>query len=300
MASYDLLVVGEGMSGLMCAQYAAAAGLRVATFEGACYGGLVANIAALEDFDETVSGIDLATRLTETNAQAGVQSHAGQVAAVSGREGAFSVESEAGAHRGRLVVIASGATLSHLGVPGEERLAYRGVSQCADCDGPMFRGRKVVIVGGGDSAFQAAATLSEQADGVTILVRGDRPRASEARVRAALAHSRISVRFGAKVTEVLGEEAVRGVALDVAGGTEHLACDGVFIYVGTTPNVAAVPPAVARAASGHIITDAVFETSQRGVFAIGAVRSGYLGQVTDARNEARQVTAEIVRRLSPR
>lgn len=286
------------MSGLMCAQYAAAAGLRVATFEGACYGGLAVNIAVLEDFDEAISGVDLATRLTESNAQAGVDSHAGQISTVSGHEGAFSVRSDAGDHEGRMVVIASGATLSHLGVPGEERLAYRGVSQCADCDGPMFRGRDVVVVGDGDSAFQAAATLSEQANGVTILIRGDRPRAKQKRVEATLARSGISMRSGVVVTEILGEESVEGVMLDVAGGIERLACDGVFVYVGIAPNAAMLPPTVARSASGHVITDTALETSQRGVFAVGAVRQGYLGQVTDARDEAQRVASEVVRRLS--
>src|SRR5690606_10025538 len=120
-----------------------------ATTEGNLFGGLVINVAELEGYDEPGSGVDVASALMEANAAAGVENLGANVTAITPLDGSIRVSTESGDHEARAVVIASGARLKKLGVPGEEEFDHRGVSQCADCDGPMFQGEHVVVVGGG-------------------------------------------------------------------------------------------------------------------------------------------------------
>src|SRR5262245_23976412 len=154
MAAYDLIVIGEGISGLTCANEAARSGLKVATFEANLFGGLVINVNELDGYppDRETSGADLASGLMEANAGLNIASVQEAVTAVTPANGGFRI----GGHTARQVVAASGARMKKLGVPGEAEFEGRGVSQCADCDGPMFQNEEVAVVGGGDSALQEA------------------------------------------------------------------------------------------------------------------------------------------------
>jgi thioredoxin reductase (NADPH) len=297
MSSYDVLIIGEGISGLMCAGYAAAEGLRVATIEANSFGGLTTNVTRLEDFEEAISGIDLASRLMEANVAAGVESIAASVTSVRGKRGEFLTETEGDAYGSRMVIAASGARMAQLNVSGEERLSYHGVSQCADCDGPMFQGQHVVVVGDGDSAFQAASTLAEFAARVTVVMRGDQPRAAPERVRRALAHSHVTLRVNSSIVKVVGDDVATAVRFE-SPRNEELACDGVFVYVGLIPNSEFAPPAVRRSPTGHLLTNASLETDLPGFFAIGAVRQGNAGQLLDAKNDARLAAKSAVQMLS--
>src|SRR5262245_40603759 len=176
-AVYDLIVIGEGIAGLTCASHAASLGLRTATTEGNIFGGLVINVAELEGYEGGGSGVDLASTLMEANANAGVENLGATANAIEAAGNVIKVRTDGGEHTARAAVIGSGARLNKLDVPGEEAFDHRGVSQCADCDGPMFQGEHVVVVGGGDSAFQEAAALAHYVDKVTILMRGAQPRA---------------------------------------------------------------------------------------------------------------------------
>ena len=149
MASYDLLVIGEGIAGLTCANHAASKGLKVATFEANLFGGLVINIGELEGYpeDRQTSGAEFASELMEKNGSLNVESVQEPVTAVSPATGGFEVKTGGGRHTAKQVVVASGARLRKLGVPGEAEYEGRGVSQCADCDGPMFQNEEVAVVG---------------------------------------------------------------------------------------------------------------------------------------------------------
>jgi thioredoxin reductase (NADPH) len=295
VADFDLIVIGEGMSGLMCASSAAAAGLRVGSFEGSCYGGMALNVGQLEDFEEITSGIDLATRLMEANAAAGVESMASAVSRIDGEVGSFSVHSDLGTRTARAIVLATGGAPAQLGVPGEDRLTYHGVSHCADCDGPIFTNQRVVVVGGGDSAFQAAATLARFARQVTVLVREEQPSASPTRVRKALSDSRVTLTCRSTVTEIVGDDVVTGALVETEGNRMVTECAGIFTYIGQVPNSGLAPAAVTRDSLGYLHTDAQLQTNVPGVFAIGAVRRGFKGQIADAKLEAQRVVAEVVR-----
>lgn len=297
--AFDLIVIGEGMTGLACARHAASLGLKTATTEGNLFGGLVINVAELEGYDEAGSGVDVASALMEANADAGVENLGATVTGIEPADGSLRVKTEGGDYTARAVVIASGASMRKLGVPGEEEFDHRGVSQCADCDGPMFQGEHVVVVGGGDAAFQEAIALSRYVGQVTILVRGTKPRAHAELVEKATALSNVAVRFGLTVREILGSQTVEGIQVASASGdVSRIDCAGVFVFVGLEPNAAFVPSGVVRAASGAIETDESLQTGVPRLFAAGAVRAGYSGKLVDAVREARQAAESAARAIA--
>ena len=296
LSAYDLIVVGEGIAGLSCASHAASLGLRTATTEGNLFGGLVINIAELEGYEGGGSGVDLASSLMEANANAGIENLGATVNAIEPAGTLIKVRTDAGEHTARAVVIASGARLNKLNVPGEEAFDHRGVSQCADCDGPMFQGEHVVVVGGGDSAFQEATALANYVDKVTILMRGAQPRARASLVEHVRELGKVSITPNTSVTAIHGGDTVDGITVRSAGVEQRMDCAGVFVFVGLTPNSECAPAGVVRNAQGAIETDASYCTAVPNVFAVGAVRAGYSGRLDDAVKEAR-AAAETASRV---
>jgi thioredoxin reductase (NADPH) len=295
---FDVIVIGQGYAGLTAAKLAAERGLRVANCEGECMGGLILNINELEPSPsgQELSGVDLASTLALSNAESGVTPISDTVTAVEqGEEGLWIVRTEEEAYSARNVILASGAKLRKLGVPGEEEYFGQGVSECADCDGPMYGGKDTVVVGGGDSAFQEALKLAEFADKVTIVMRGAVPRARKDLVERAKGNAKIAHRTHSSVTEVIGspENGVEGIRIQSGAGEEVMPCAGVFIFIGLEPNAAFVQADVRRDASNAIITTEAGATGPEGLWAIGAVRSGFGGMLTDAEADAVRALAAL-------
>ena len=295
---YDVLVIGGGLAGLTAARHAAQRGFSVASLDdGGHMGGLVMNVSRIDGYPTKgeVSGVDLAAAQLEALLERGVEIIPESATGLALDGDIKVVTTDGGAHRARNLVLASGARLRSLGVPGEEPLRGRGVSQCADCDAGFFAGQDVVVVGGGDAALQEALHLADYVDGITLITRGDALRARPDYVAQATANPNFALRLSTAVLDVLGSDEVEGIRVAPAAGgeSEDIACSGVFIFVGLEPNTGYLPDTIERDAAGRVVTDANYQTSVPGIYAVGAIRAGYSGQLADAVDEAASAAARI-------
>lgn len=284
--THDVIVVGAGLAGLTAAQHARLRGAEVLSLEGELHGGLVVNVGRLDGYPAAaaVSGVELTARLVEENAELGVDMRLEPATGLA-LEGALKVVTTAsGQYRAPRLILATGASLRQLGVPGEAELLGRGVSQCAYCDAGFFRGEDVVVVGGGDAALQEALHLAEHCRSVTLVHRRNRLKARRHYVARAADHAAFRFRWESTVEGIVGEAGVTAVRLRnlASGATDELPCTGVFVFVGLQPNVALLPAEVALDATGAVQVDATLQSSVPGLYAVGAVRAGYGGRLTQA------------------
>ena len=299
MQSFDVIVVGQGYAGLTAAGLAMQRGLRTANFEAQLFGGLIIKMNELDPVPAGAehSGAELASNLAMSNMDGGVESLSEAVIGMErADDGTWTVRTDSGSYTARNVVIASGARLRKLGIPGETEFFGQGVSECADCDGPMFSNMETVIVGGGDSAFQEALALSQFASKVTMVMRGDSPRARADLVEQAAANPKVTRLTRTRLVAIEGApgKGVEAVRIETDGqGETTLATSGVFVFIGLEPNTAFLPDGLARDEAGALITSDQCATALPGLWAIGAVRSGYGGMLTDAASDAELVIAAL-------
>jgi thioredoxin reductase (NADPH) len=291
-----VIVIGEGVAGLTAANALAQSGLKAATFEAQLFGGLVINVNELDPSpdDRTVGGAEFASELMQSNGDLGVSSIAEAVTAIEATGASKRVTTSGGNYSARHVVIASGARLKKLGVPGEAEFEGRGVSQCADCDGPMYQNETVIVIGGGDSALQEALVLSRYCGRVQLVHRGSKFRARAHFVEQVRQNAKITTVWNAQLADIAGSKMVERARIRHGDGrSEDIACAGVFAYIGLEPNVDFLAAEYARDAAGFLTTSDRLETSVPGVWAIGAVRSGYGGLLSDAIHDARDVATAV-------
>jgi thioredoxin reductase (NADPH) len=294
--TYDVIVIGEGVSGLAAAGALAEAGLKVATMEAQLFGGLVINVNELEPVPagHPASGAELAAELMQKNAERDVTSIQEAATALRDLGATKEVVTDSGTYTARRVIVASGARLKKLGVPGEAEFEGRGVSQCADCDGPMYQNEDAIVVGGGDSAFQEALVLARYCRRVFLIHHGDSFKAASHFVDQVKANGKITIMRKATVDAIAGDKMVeRARVRHTDGRAEELPCAGVFAYIGLEPNTAFLPQDVNRDTAGFLRTNDSLETTLPGTFAVGAVRSGFGGTLMDAMNDARKVTGVV-------
>jgi thioredoxin reductase (NADPH) len=251
------------------------------------YGGQVATVHEVDGIPVPghFSGQDLAVHLLDGLRKTGVQVVETGVASLETGTRLTLTDQEGRAHHPEAVVIASGASLKKLGVPGEEEFTGRGVSRCATCDGGFFRGEDVVVVGGGDAAAQEALVLAKTSRRVIMVCRSPM-RARRDYVDRLAARDNVSFVWDSEVAAVLGETGVTGVRLRNVrdGASSELACAGLFPFIGAAPNTEFVPKAL-LAETGHVRTNGDLATADPRVFAVGAARAGYGGALVQAMAE---------------
>lgn len=297
----EIAVIGGGLAGLAAARHAARLGRLVTLFEGSgMYGGQVATVDEVDGLAAPghFSGQDVAIHLLEEVQKAGVHVVEAPVAKVTAGEKLAITDEEGRTYRPEAIIVASGASLRKLGVPGEEELAGRGVSRCATCDGGFFRDQDVAVIGGGDAAVTEALVLARLCREVVMVCRSP---LKAKRVYVDRLDARENVRFvwDSEVAEIVGEDEVTGLRLrNVKDGTvSDLACVGVFPFIGVEPNTGFMP-ATFRTKRGHIKADDGGNTSDRRIFAAGAVRAGYGGNVMQAMSEGVSAAEAAVRLLA--
>lgn len=290
MTQYDIVIIGAGVAGLTAAATAARLGSNTLVIDSMGVGGQVMTvdrIANFPGFPEPVSGIELGPLLQEQAEVFGAEMRLATVTGVTGSAGGLTVSCDDGDVSCRAVIVAAGSSRRKLGLPGEEALEGRGVSHCASCDGPLLRGRTAVVVGGGDSAFDEAAVLSDYAGTVILAYRSGTPRAQRRAVAEAEARDNIVQKPNTTVEALEGESGLTAVRLrdTASGAVETVPADGVFFYVGLDPNTAFLGGLLELDADGRIATDGNLESSHPKIFAAGDIRSGAASLLSAAAGE---------------
>ena len=284
---YEVLIIGAGPAGMTAAIYAARAGYKTALVEHGIPGGQAATTDMIENypgFPEGISGPELMLKFFEQTQTFGVEVIYEQVmsAELSGEIKKVTTENQT--IEAKVVIIASGAKPKTLGVSNEGRLRGRGVSYCATCDGFFFKDQPVAVVGGGDTAVEEAMYLTKMCSSVTLIHRRDALRANRTAQNRALNNEKLHILYDTVVDDIIGEDKVTQLSLKNVKTEEISTLDvnGVFIFVGYSPNGSFLPDDLAVDSHGYIITNEEMETNLPGVFAIGDVRQKKLRQVTTA------------------
>jgi thioredoxin reductase (NADPH) len=291
---WDILIVGGGPAGLTAGLYAARDAMKTLLIEKLVAGGQAATTEWVENypgFSDGISGPELSQKMEEHALRFGLKilhEEAQELKIVEGSQRSFQVRTDRETHRAMAVILALGADYARIGVPGEDDFRGKGVSYCATCDGPFFRGQEVIVVGGGDSAVEEATYLTKLASKVTVVHRRDRLRASPIIQQRAFANPQMDFVWNAVVDAIEGgAQGVEGIRLrDVkTGRTWARPCSGVFVFVGTVPNTQFLKGIVDMNEGGYIISDDDMRTSVEGIFACGDARKKLLRQVVTACGE---------------
>ena len=273
----EVIIIGGGPAGYTAALYAARANLNPLVIEGYTWGGQLMITSEVENypgFPDGINGPELMQAFRQQAERFGSEFVTENVTAVDFSEAPFRVYVEDDEYRAHTVIVATGASARQLGLPSERDLQGRGVTYCATCDGAFYRDRKVLVVGGGDSAMEEALFLTRFASEVVVVHRRDDFRASQIMVDRARAHPKVRFTTNAVVEEVLGEGKLTAVRLrnTVTGETWDEPADGLFVAIGHDPNTQIFLDQLDHDEAGYLVTrTGSTETNVHGVFAVGDV-----------------------------
>ncbi|MGI5991919.1 MAG: thioredoxin-disulfide reductase [Methanosarcina sp.] len=285
---YDLIIVGGGPAGLTAGIYAVRFGLNTIILEKSEISGQIALADVVENYPgfPEISGLELMEKYKSHAQEIGVETKITEVLSIRDEGKKKIVSTDSGEFESKAVIIATGANPKHLNVPGEKEFISKGVSYCAICDGPFFKNKTVVVVGGGNSAIADALLLSKIAKKVYLIHRRDKLRAVKILQDRAFEATNIEFILNACILEIIGNtEGIRRVKKIVvkdlkSGELQELATDGVFIYIGIHPNTEIID--VEKNEEGFIRTDRFLETSKKGIYAAGDCRDTPLWQLVAA------------------
>jgi len=288
---YDLIIVGGGPGGLSAGIYAMRAALKTVLIEKGLPGGQMNLTESVENYPgfEKISGFDLSQKFLQHAQGYGLEVRQQEVAEVEPGLEFHSVRLANGdLLNGHAVILATGGSPRKLNIPGELEYHGRGVSYCATCDGFFFRGKNVVVVGGGDTALEEAIYLAKITRLVHLVHRRDALRGGRILQQRVMAEANIEILWNTIATEIMAnDQGVRGVTLQdkQTGILRELPVDGVFIFIGFLPNNQLVPEGIRMDHDGYVMTDEKCETNLAGIFVIGDLRQKYARQIVTAAAE---------------
>lgn len=284
---YDVIIIGAGPAGMTAAVYASRANMSTLMIERGVPGGQMTNTEEIENYPgyDSILGPELSNKMFEHAKKFGAEYAYGDIKQIIDDEEYKTVDAGTKQYKARSIIIATGAQFKKLGVPGESEFGGRGVSYCAVCDGAFFKGRELVVVGGGDSAVEEGVYLTRFASKVTIVHRRDKLRAQKILQQRAFENEKIDFIWNHTVKEIHGKDGkVNAVTLvnTVTGEEKEFKTDGVFVYIGMVPLTKPFENLNITNEAGYIVTNELMETSVPGVFAAGDVREKNLRQIVTA------------------
>ena len=299
---YDILIIGSGPTGYTAAIYAARAELSVMVLQGYQTGGQLMQTSEVENypgFEEGILGPELMEKLEKQALRFGAELLPEDVISVDFSIRPFTVRTDTSAYRSQAVIVATGASAKWLGLPKEKHLQGRGVTACATCDGFFFKGKDVIVVGGGDTAMEEALFLTRYVNQVTLVHRRNTLRASKIMQERARNHPKIKFALESEVVDILGDENVKGAVLrnTTTGQETSIAVEGIFVAIGHKPNTDLFKGIIDLDEAGYIVPVEHTMTNIPGVFAAGDVTDHRYRQAVTAAGDGCRAAIDMERWL---
>ncbi len=287
---YDTIILGGGPAGYTAAMYSARAGMTVLVLEKFSAGGQMTQTSVIENypgFNEGIDGFTLGFQMQNGAERFGAKTVQTQVISVDLIPEIKVIKTDSGEYFGKTVIIATGAEHKHLGIANEETLIGRGVGYCAACDGMLYRGKNVAVVGGGNSAAADALLLSKICNKVYVIHRRDTLRATKIYHEPLMKSENVEFKWNSRVTELLFDKKINGIRIKNVNTeeTEEISIQGLFISIGRAPATEIFKGQIDLDTSGYIIADESTKTNINGVFAVGDVRTKRVRQIITAASD---------------
>lgn len=286
----DLIIIGAGPAGLTAGIYAARSKMDLVILEDELVGGQIRESPSIENFPgfESIPGADLADKMQEQAVKLGANiNEFGSIQSVKLTDTEKIIETEDTVYKPKAVIIATGSQSRRLPVPEEEKLHGKAIHYCELCDGAMYDGKDLIVVGGGNSGIDAAIFLTKYAKNITIIHHSEKLKAEKISQDELFEHKNVKLMVNTEIKHVYGENEIDNIVIEnVKTGEEgSIKADGIFVYVGTIPRTDLFKDCIKLSPSGHIETNEKLETNIKGVFAAGDVRHKEIRQLTTAVND---------------
>jgi len=286
----DLAIIGGGTAGLTAGLYAGRSKLETIIFENGLIGGQIRETFSVENFHgfTSISGADLADKMQEQTIKSGANiSEFENIEKVKLNDDEKIIETDSTIYKAKSVIIATGSKSKRLPIPEEEKLHGKCIHYCELCDGAMYEGKDIIVVGGGNSAINAALFLTKYAKNIIVVHHSQNLKAEKISQDELFKHKNVSLLLNTEITHVIGNNTIEEIITEnkKTGETKSLKADGIFVYVGNKPQTDLFKDNLILSESGHIKTNEKLETNIKGVFAAGDVREKEIRQLTTAVND---------------
>lgn len=302
-SSFDVIIIGAGAAGMSAAIYLKRSNVDVVMIEASAPGGQINRTAKVENYPgaDIIDGPDLAMKMFQQTQNLGIEYRYGQVIEIKKEESSFIIKTDVETLTSKAVIIATGRKPKFLGIENEKELTGKGISWCAICDGPFFRNKEVVVVGGGNSALEESLYLADMCSKVTIVHRRDSFRADKIIQGKVLNNEKIKVMFDSEITKFYDQNN-KLISVDiknkVTNENKNIKCDGAFIYIGFEPITDIIKDFNITDDNGYIIADENQRTSIPGIYACGDVTKKELYQIVTATAEGAKAAMSAIKDLS--